>query len=155
MKRTILFFAILLIAYTANAQRDINFLAGKWLVTRRISEDPHSPLTPKESKECLGESFSFLPNSIAGPKSACFYGGCDAPHYKFKHVDALQYFEGDEEYLKQLNYRAKMIDVIETSCGVPFSYIKILDDNTISFGMDGYIYFLKRANVHPVGRNSR
>jgi hypothetical protein len=144
--RRVFIFIILVSNFTcAQSQKKIDFLLGKWQICRTISADPSIPITQKESSECLDQIVIFLPDQIIGPKSPCIYEGCTNVTYKFKRVNALKYFNNDKKFLKTIGYHKNWIDVVETSCGVPFSNIRIYNHNLISMGADGYIYFLRRS----------
>ena len=128
-----------------NAQKK-NILLGKWVIIKTISADPDYNLNNEENKQFLGDTIVFKNDRIIAPKNKTFYGGCTSPNYKFKIVNALKYYDNDREYLKLIGCNTTNIEVVETTCGLPFTNIHIIDKSYIDIGVDSYIYFLKKIN---------
>ncbi|MES2112460.1 MAG: hypothetical protein V4577_27125 [Bacteroidota bacterium] len=124
------------------AQSKINPLLGNWVIIRTISTD--YPTTKEDSKRFVGKTITFLPDKIVAPKNSTFDGGCSLPAYQFKTVNALKYYDGDHAYLKLIGCTTTNIQIVETSCGLPFASIHVINNDEIDIGVDSYRYFLKR-----------
>jgi hypothetical protein len=127
------------------AQKDSNFLMGEWKIVKTISSDPTVPLTAREKNEYRGKVVIFKPHSIS-ISVGTVYRGCTGVHYSIKHVETAKYFADDPDYLKVIGYKDKTMDIVETSCDVPFSIIQIYNDGRINIGGDGYIYILVKVD---------
>jgi len=146
MKKEIIFIMLLIISLTANAQKTSNILLGRWLIIKTISTNPNYRLNKKESKQFVGDTITFLSNRIIAPRNKTFYGGCNSPIYKFKTVNALKYYDNDRAYLKLIECKTTNIEIIETSCGLPFASIRVIGKNDIDIGVDSYRYFLRKID---------
>ena len=137
---------LLMVPFTGAAQKKTNFLIGSWKIVKRISTDPHFPLNKEESNQFIGDIIIFKPDSIIAPNNDFFGGPCAFPHYKFKIVNAMKYFGNDRAYLKLIECKTTTIEVVETTCGVPFASIHKNNNNEINIGADDYTYFLRKIN---------
>jgi hypothetical protein len=135
---------LIVMAFTAAAQKKENFLIGSWKIVKRISTDPHFPLNKEESNQFIGDIIIFKPDSIIAPINNYFLGPCALPNYKFKIVNAMKFFGNDRAYLKVIGCKTTNIEVVETTCGVPFAYIYKNNNDEINIGADGYTYFLRK-----------
>jgi hypothetical protein len=122
-------------------------IIGKWKVDKRIVSETRYSISEMEANECLGHEIIFTKDSIISSHDSCFYGyGCTSPNYSYKKVNTLKFFDNDTAYLNLIGYKKDSMEVIITSCGVPFAYVKILGDNKISIAADDYTYFLTKEN---------
>ena len=144
MKKTIIFITLLMTISIVNAQNKSNILLGSWKIFKTISSTPQYHLNKEESKQFVGDTIVFQLSRIIAPKNNTFYGGCSSPVYKFKTVNAMEYYDNDRQYLKLIGCNTANIQIAETSCGLPFASIHIINKNEIDIGVDGYRYFLER-----------
>jgi hypothetical protein len=145
MKKVTIFITTLLITISiVKAQNKSNILLGTWEIIKTISSTPQYRLNKEESKQFVGDTVVFQLNRIIAPKNNTFYGGCSSPTYKFKTVNAMEYYNNDRQYLKLIGINTANIEIAETSCGLPFASIHIINKNKIDIGVDGYRYFLER-----------
>lgn len=130
----------------ACGQRTSTFpIAGTWKVSKRIAAEAKYKLTNSEMIMCNTSKIVFRSDSIISTRDSCFYGySCSSPKYVYKKVNAKKYFEEDTTYLERIGFNEDSILVINTSCGLPFSEIYVLNSNLITVAENGYFYFLKR-----------
>jgi len=146
MKKATVIMLLISSILIVNGQKRKNILLGKWKIDKTISADLNHYLTKAESKQFVGVTIIFKENQIIAPQNNTFFGGCMHPNYKFKVVNALKYYDNDRKYLKLIGCTTTNIQMVNTTCGLPFDEICIINDNQILFGVDGYLYFLKKAN---------
>jgi hypothetical protein len=138
-------------------QKEKFSIIGTWEMIGKFSID-HYPLNTNEKRECIGDEISFLSDTIIAPKDSCLYGeACSKPDYTAKKIKISDLFKGDEEakseenyfktLLKSMHFQNDSINVITTSCGVPYNSIYILDGEHIAFGWNGYLFWFQRVNV--------
>ena len=146
MKKVTVIMLLISSILIVNGQKRNNILLGSWKIVKTISADLNYTLTKAESMQFLGVIIIFKEDQIIAPKNNTFFGGCMHPNYKFKVVNALKYYDNDRKYLKLIGCTTTNIRMVNTTCGLPFDEICIINDNQIIFGVDSYLYFLKKIN---------
>jgi hypothetical protein len=133
---------------------DFSILGG-WKLIGKFAAD-NTPLSPDEKKRCLGDTITFMKNKIIASNDYCFMGySCLNVNYSIKKVNVLDDpnsddpddKDGNKLFIKVLNkmgLKGNSIYLISTSCEVPYGFIWVLDDNHITFGMDGFLYWFQR-----------
>ena len=107
---------------------------------------------PSETKTLVGKIFSIGAKSIAGPRQLA----CRNPNYKVKDYPAGMLFQGSfgemHERDKSVNpakvaasvgFKGSSWKTLETGCGNEIDY-HFLDPSTAAFGLNNYIYILKK-----------
>ncbi|HEX3743108.1 MAG TPA: hypothetical protein VHW09_04240 [Bryobacteraceae bacterium] len=105
-----------------------------------------------ESKSLAGKTVVFTPGGVSGPGIL----GCKGPHYKVVEVPADGLFQGafDEMHrldphadpaklAEQAGFRGKSWKSLQTGCASEIDF-HFMDDNTAAFGLNNYVYVLKR-----------
>lgn len=118
---------------------------GPWWTERQ-------PPDPAETKTLIGRTLTIAPRVITGPRQVA----CRNPHYQIKDYTADMLFQGSfgemHERDKTVNpakaaakagFRGQTWKTLETGCGneVDFHFI---DPSTAAFGLNNYIYQLKK-----------
>ena len=131
------------------------FYFGTWIITSAVvapwwkaREKPD----PAETKELVGKSIVIGATGIAGPEQAA----CARPRYVVKNSSAEGLFQGmfDEMHRSDRSADAQKIAAsagfrgtkwrtLETGCANELDY-HFIDENTAAFGLNNYIYYLKR-----------
>jgi len=146
MKKVTVIMLLISSILIVKGQKRNNILLGSWKIVKTISADLNYTLTKAESMQFVGVIIIFKEDQIIAPKNNTFFGGCMHPNYKFKVVNALKYYDNDRKYLKLIGCTTTNIRMVNTTCGLPFDEICIINDNQIIFGVDSYLYFLKKIN---------
>jgi hypothetical protein len=105
-----------------------------------------------EMKSLVGKTVTFLPREITGPRQVA----CKGPNYKVEDVPAEGLYQGAFEEMRRKDakvdpqklaekagFRGKTSKRLETGCGNELEF-HFLDQNTTTFGLNNYIYYLKK-----------
>jgi len=132
------------------------FYIGSWKITSAAvapwwSDAKHKP-DAAESKALVGQAIAVGKNSISGPRQLT----CKNAHYQMKEYPADMLFQG---MFGEMQARDKSVDPGKTAATVGFQGSKwktletgcdneielhFLDDGTAAFGLNNYIYLLKK-----------
>jgi hypothetical protein len=132
------------------------FYFGTWKITSATVapwwNDPTQQPDPSEARQLTGKTIVIGAKGIAGPPQAA----CARPKYVVKNSPAEGLFQGMFEEMRD---RDKSVDprkvaasvgfhgsrwkTLETGCGNELDY-HFLDENTADFGLNNYIYQLKK-----------
>jgi hypothetical protein len=146
-------FLTLTFAVTAFAADD--FYLGTWKIDSAMVAPwwtEHQPPDPAEMKSLVGKTVVIAAKGITGPRQV----NCRAPHFVVKDYPADMLFQG---MFGEMHERNKSVDpakeaakagfkgsswkTLETGCGNEVDY-HFPDRNTASFGLNNYIFILKR-----------
>lgn len=131
------------------------FYAGTWKIesasvapwwTDRAKPDP------REMNALVGKTFVITAKRITGPRQIA----CPDPHFEVKDYSADMLFEGmfgemherdqsvdPAKVAAKAGFRGSSWKTLETGCGNELDY-HFLDPATASFGLNNYIYILKK-----------
>jgi hypothetical protein len=132
------------------------FYLGTWKIDSAVIapwwDDPAGKPDAAEMKALLGKTFTIAPKTITGPRQFA----CNAPRYQVKDYPADMLFQGS---FGEMHERDKSVDpgrvaaklgfqgsswkTLETGCGNELDF-HFLDSTTAAFGLNNYIYMLKR-----------
>lgn len=131
------------------------FYLGTWKIDSAVVgpwwKEREKP-DPAEMKALAGKTFTIAPKMITGPRQVA----CRNPHYEVKDYTPDMLFQGAFEEMHDrdksvdpakaaasVGFRGASIKTLETGCGdeVDFHFI---DSNTAVFGLNNYIYILKK-----------
>ena len=132
------------------------FYLGTWKITSAVVAPWADPTArkpdPTEMKTLVGKVVVFKPGEITGPRQVA----CKGPKYEVKDYPADMLFEGSFGEMQskdksvdpvrvanKLGFQGKSWKTVETGCAneVNWHYI---DPATTTFGLNDYVYFLKK-----------
>jgi hypothetical protein len=151
----VLFIILLLDALAVTAFGADPFYIGTWKITSAAvapwREKPY-PDDQAEMKSLVGKTVVIQAKAILGPRQAA----CKGPHYEVKDYPADFLFQGafGEMHSKdksvdpvkiaaKLGFKGTSWKTLETGCGNELDY-HFLDPMTADFGLNNYIYTLKK-----------
>ncbi len=145
----------------ATAAQAGNAYFGSWKITSatvapwwRMVEPDARTVKPDdaEMKLLVGKIVMISAKSIAGPRQLA----CSGPHYQVKVQPAEGLFQGMFDEMHQhdksvdarkvaasVGFRGSSWKTLETGCAIEVDY-HFLDENTAEFGLNNYIYMLRR-----------
>jgi hypothetical protein len=114
------------------------FYLGVWKIDSAVVApwwtDPGMP-DPGESKTLVGKTVTITPTTIVGPGILA----CKGPHYKVVTIPAEGLFQGAFEEMQR---RDKSVDPGKLAAKeIDFHFV---DPNTAEFGLNDYVYVLKK-----------
>lgn len=131
------------------------FYLGTWkIVSAQVAPwwDTAEKPDAAESKSLVGKLVTVKPAQIIGPGMTA----CNGPRYKVVNVPAEGLFQGsfDEMHTRNksvdpnkvaatLGFKGKSWKSLQTGCANELDY-HFVDDNTAEFGLNNYIYILKK-----------
>jgi len=117
-----------------------------WQVARPYGDDR------AEMKSLVGKTVVIQPKAILGPHAIA----CKGPNYRLKDYPADMLFQGafDEMHRRDpsadpakiaagLGFHGRSWKTLETGCGNELDF-HFLDPNTAAFGLNNYVYILKK-----------
>jgi hypothetical protein len=132
------------------------FYIGTWKITSAIVapwqvERPYGS-DVAEMKTLVNKTVVIQPKAILGPRQVA----CKGPNYRVKDYPADMLFQGEFGEMQRrdksadpakiaasLGFRGKSWKTIETGCGNELDY-HFLDPATAAFGLNNYVYILKK-----------
>ena len=132
------------------------FYLGQWKVVSAVVapwwDDPAHPPDPAETKILVGAPVVFTAGAIRGPRQLA----CSRLRYQIKDYPAGMLFQGMFGEMHERNhavdaakvaadagFRGSRWKTVETGCGNEIDY-HFIDSNTAAFGLNNYIYTLKK-----------
>jgi hypothetical protein len=132
------------------------FYIGAWkIVSAAVAPwaDPARKPDPSEMQTLVGRTVTILPHRITGPRALA----CTAPNYRIRTYPAGMLFQGafDEMHRRDsaaadptklaasAGFKGGPWKTVETGCGNELDFHAI-DPTTLAFGLNDYIYVLKR-----------
>jgi len=131
------------------------FYIGTWKIDSAIVAPwwtERAKPDPAEMKALVGKTFAITAKAISGPRQLA----CKDPHYQVKNYPADMLFQG---MFGEMHERDKSIDpakpaaqagfrgtswkTLETGCANEMEF-HFIDDSTAAFGLNNYIYRLKK-----------
>jgi len=132
-----------------------NFYLGTWKIesaTLAPWADPLHKNDAAEMKTLVGKIVVFKPSEITGPRQVA----CKTPNYHVKDYPADMLFQGafgemqsrdksvdPEKLAAKLGFRGKSWKTLETGCATELDF-HYIDSNTTTFGLNNYVYTLKK-----------
>jgi hypothetical protein len=133
------------------------FYLGTWKIASAVVapwwEDPAHPPDPAETKTLVGKTVTIGAKAIQGPRQVA----CAGPRFSVKQYPADMLFEGmfgemhtrnpsadPVKIAETVGFRGSRWKTLETGCGNEVNY-HFLDPDTAAFGLNNYIYTLKKA----------
>ena len=132
------------------------FYIGTWKITSAIVapwqvERPYGS-DVAEMKTLVNKTVVIQPKAILGPRQVA----CKGPNYRVKDYPADMLFQGEFGEMQRrdksadpakiaagLGFRGKSWKTVETGCGNELDY-HFLDPATAAFGLNNYVYILKK-----------
>jgi len=131
------------------------FYLGTWKIDSAVVapwvESGHQP-RPEEMKSLVGKIVVFKANEITGPRQVA----CKGPNYKVVESPVEGLFQGafDEMHREnksvdpaklaaQVGFQGKKWKTLETGCATELDF-HFTDPNTSKFGLNDYVYTLKK-----------
>lgn len=146
---------VLLLAGVCLAQNA--FYLGTWKIDSAAVApwaDPKQP-DPAEMKSLVGKVVVVKAGEITGPRQIA----CKGPHYKVVDSPPTMLFQGAFEEMQRrdksvdpaklaarLGFRGSSWKTLETGCGNELDY-HFVDPSTIEFGLNDYVYTLKKQSL--------
>ena len=142
-------------AFISHASAVDVFYLGTWKIVSAVVapwwSDPRKP-DPAEMKTLVGKTVIVKPKEILGPREIA----CKGPKYKVRDYPADWLFQGSFGEMHErdqsvdpvkvaatLGFRGTRWKTLETGCGNELDY-HFIDENTSAFGLNNYVYFMKR-----------
>ena len=107
---------------------------------------------PSEMSSLVGKTINIRPKEIVGPHALA----CKGPKYAVKDYPAGMLFQGEFDEMRRrdpsvdpakvaskLGFKGSSSKTLETGCGNEIDF-HFIDPNTTTFGLNNYIYVLKR-----------
>jgi hypothetical protein len=107
---------------------------------------------PAEMKSLAGKAVVIKTSEIVGPRELA----CKGPRYKVKDYPADMLFQGAFDEMRRrdksvdptklaakLGFQGKSWKTLETGCGNELDF-HFVDSTTATFGLNNYVYFLKK-----------
>jgi hypothetical protein len=131
------------------------FYLGVWKIDSAVVgpwwNEPQKP-DPAEKASLVGKTFVIKAKGITGPRQVA----CKDPQYKVVDYSALMLFQGAFEEMQmrdksvdpakvaaKLGFHGSSWKTLETGCGNEVDF-HFLDPTTAAFGLNNYIYILKK-----------
>lgn len=145
-----------IMATTANraAASDSDFFLGSWIIEKAIvapwADAAHKP-DQQEMKSLVGKTVTFKSKQITGPQPVA----CNELKYEVDDYGADMLFQGAlaekpdgtfsdaSKLAADLGFQGDSWKTLETGCANELDY-HFLDSNTAAFGLNDYVYMLKR-----------
>ena len=132
------------------------FYIGTWKIASAVVapwwDDPAHQPDPAEMKALIGKTITITAKSMLGPRQFA----CSDPRYKVKDYPADMLFQGmfgemherdhsvdPAKMAAKVGFRGSSWKTLETGCGNELDY-HFADPNTAEFGLNNYVYILKR-----------
>jgi len=131
------------------------FYLGTWKITSAVAGPWWTEKGTPDAQEknfLLGKIVVFKPGEITGPRQVA----CKGPNYKVVTVPAEGLYQGAFDEMKQhdktvdplklanrLGFRNNEIKTVQTGCATELDW-HFVDDTTTTFGLNNYVYFLKK-----------
>ncbi len=131
-----------------------DFFLGSWVIVKAVVApwaDAARKPDEREMKSLLGKVVTFEPKQIAGPAPVA----CHELNYQLNDYGADMLFQGAlaekpdgtftdaSKLAASLGFQGDSWKTLETGCGNELDY-HFLDRNTADFGLNDYVYTLKR-----------
>jgi hypothetical protein len=142
--------ALVLFALAADA-----FYLGTWKIESAVVAPWWTDRTKPDAAEMaalVGKTIVLTPAGISGPRQLA----CKGPHYQVKDYPADMLFQGMLEEMHErdktadpgkvaatLGFKGSRSKTLETGCGNEIDF-HFIDAKTAAFGLNNYIYTLKR-----------
>lgn len=148
------FSAALLSTNTTSALAGNEFFLGKWVIEKAVVApwaDPVKKPDDTEMKSLVGKSVTFKPQQIAGPGILA----CKKLTYEVTEGGADMLFQGSltqkfdgssqdpDKPAADLGFQGSSWKTLQTGCENEMDY-SFVDDKTAEFGLNHYVYILKR-----------
>ena len=147
--------SLMQVAMAPRAQAADTFYLGRWKIDSAVVApwwtDASKP-DDAEMKDLVGKIIVITSKSIQGPRQHA----CPDPRYKVKSYPADMLFQGSfgemherdksadpAKIAAKLGFRGSSWKTLETGCGNEIDY-HFIDPNLGTFGLNNYIYYLKR-----------
>ena len=148
-------FGFFFLAFAFQALGADVFYLGTWKIDSAVVApwwtDAGKP-DAAEMKSLVGKTVVIQPKAILGPRPVA----CKGPNYKVRDYPADILFQGAFEEMHArdksvdpaklaggLGFRGTAWKTLETGCGNELDY-HFLDPNTAAFGLNNYVYLLRR-----------
>lgn len=132
------------------------FYIGSWKITSAIvapwQVDRPYGSDVAEMKTLVNKTVVIQPKAILGPRQ----GACKSPNYQVKDYPADRLFQGQFGEMQRrdksadpvkiaagLGFRGKSWKTLETGCATELDF-HFLDPTTAAFGLNNYVYILKK-----------
>lgn len=155
MNRRIAAWAIAALVLVPSLRAADPFYIGAWKITSAVVApwwDEKAPPDPSESKTLLNQTVTIGTAGITGVRIVA----CKNPKYKVRDFPADSLFQGSfgemhdrdksadpAKVAEKLGFKGSKWKTLETGCGNELDY-HFLDPMTAAFGLNNYIYFLKK-----------
>jgi hypothetical protein len=146
---------MLAFAFASQASAAEAFYLGTWKIVSAVAApwwDGAQKPDPSETTSLVGKTITVNPKEILGPRQAV----CKGPKYKVKDYPADMLFQGafgemhardksvdPAKLAATLGFRGSLWKTLETGCGNELDY-HFLDASTSAFGLNNYVYILKK-----------
>jgi hypothetical protein len=126
---------------------------GAWTITGAVVApwaDGARKADAQERRRLLGRSVVFQAHGVMGPQPL----GCPGAHYQVNDLPAGMLFQGEFDEMRSrdkrvdpgrlaagLGFKGPRISTLETGCEIDFHFV---DPSTAEFGLNDYVYTLKR-----------
>jgi hypothetical protein len=131
------------------------FYLGTWKISSAVVgpwwNEAQKP-DPAEMNSLVGKTFVIRPKEIIGPRQIA----CKGPKYEVRDYTADMLFQGAFDEMRSRNksvdpakvaakvgFRGSTWKTLETGCGNEVDF-HFFDPNTAAFGLNNYVYILKR-----------
>lgn len=145
-------------AIAHKAQTADAFYLGSWKIDSAAIapwwDDPARKPDAAEMKALVGKSFTIMARAITGPRQIA----CNDPRYEVKDYPSDMLFQGafgemherdksvdPRRVAATLGFKGSTWKTLETGCGNQLDF-HFLDSTTAAFGLNNYIYTLKKQN---------
>lgn len=145
----------LLAAMMATSQAADPFYLGTWKIANAVVApwaDARHKDDAAEMKSLLGKIVVFKSTEITGPRQVA----CKGPSYKVKDYPADMLFQGAFDEMRRkdksvdpaklaakLGFKGSSWKTVETGCATALDF-HFIDSSTTTFGLNNYVYFLKK-----------
>lgn len=146
---------LLFVICAASAFSADSIYIGTWKIESAVAAPwwtDRQPPDPAEMKALVGKTITITEKSVAGPRQFA----CRNPHYELKDYTADMLYQGSFGEMRERDksvdpakvaaaagFRGSSWKTLETGCGKEIDY-HFLDPNTASFGLNNYLYKLKK-----------
>ena len=153
--KSLLFAALAAALFAGAAAAADPFYLGAWKIDSVVVapwQERSYPDDQAEMKSLVGKTVTIQPNAILGPRPVA----CKGPKYAVKDYPADMLFQGEfgemhrrnasadpAKIAAKLGFRGSSWKTLETGCDNELDY-HFLDPATAAFGLNNYIYFLKK-----------
>ena len=132
------------------------FYVGTWKISSAVVapwwDNANTKPDDAEMKSLVGKTIVIQPKRTSGPQLF----NCNAPNYRVRNFPADSLFQGSfgemrdrnksvdpEKVAASLGFKGKSWKTLETGCANEIDY-HFLDDVNATFGLNNYVFFLKK-----------